>query len=211
MKMIRMGAKQLRVDDYQAYLELEAASEVKHEYHNGMLVAMAGGTPEHVALTFDGARSIADGLQRKGKSCQIFTSDLRIRIEAANRTFYPDISVVCGPWEKSDTDPLAIVNPTLIAEVLSSSSESFDRGLKFAHFRQLPSLREYLLISQQRVQVDVFFLTEYGAWEIRTFTERTDQLPLQSLDITISVGEIYRGLPQLTSSRDFSSESNAES
>ncbi|MDX2284767.1 MAG: Uma2 family endonuclease, partial [Bacteroidia bacterium] len=136
------------------YLTLERQAEVRHEYHRGELFAMAGGTRNHGAL---GANIVTElNLLSRLRGCSTFSGDVRIRIDAENRFLYPEASVVCGPAESSIFDPDSITNPVLIAEVLSESTEAYDRGEKFRLYRQLPALREYLLIDQHRPLVQVF-------------------------------------------------------
>ncbi|MCA9685323.1 MAG: Uma2 family endonuclease, partial [Myxococcales bacterium] len=148
--------------DYAAYLEAEAAAEVKHEYLRGEVYAMAGGTPEHAALAMAVGAELT--LALRGRPCRVFSSDLRVRIEATDLSTYPDITVVCGALERSAVDPQAVVNPTLIVEVLSDSTEAYDRGEKFSHYRRLPSLRAYVLVSQHEARLEAYIRNDDGAW-----------------------------------------------
>lgn len=147
---------------YADYLEAEEASDTKHEYLRGESYAMAGGTPEHAALMAAIIRRLGNALD--DHPCRVYTSELRIRIEATDLTTYPDVSVVCGPLARSKLDRNAITNPILIVEVLSDSTEAYDRGEKFDHYRQLPSLREYLLVSQRRPKLESYRKNEQGIW-----------------------------------------------
>lgn len=180
---------------YDAYLALENDAEVKYEYHDGQIIAMAGGSPQHglISVNFITATNLA--LQQQAQTCRIFSSDVKIRIDATNRTYYPDASIVCGPFEVSEKDKNAIVNPILILEVLSESTEAFDRGAKFAHYRKLPSFREYILIHQEQVMIDTYYKHGEGLWDIRTFTELADVVHLKSIDCKVNVSDIYRLVP----------------
>ena len=139
---------------YPEYLAAERGAKTRHEYLSGTSWAMAGGTPEHGRL----AAALAGELRGKlrGRPCAVFSSDVRIRIAATDRTTYPDLSVVCGKRETAADDPDALVNPIVIVEVLSDSTEADDRGAKFAHYRRLESLREYVLVSQHERRIEVF-------------------------------------------------------
>ena len=174
---------------YAEYLELEAGSETKHEYLRGELFAMAGGTPEHAALALALGAELIAGL--RGRPCRAFGSDLRVRIEATDLSTYPDLSVVCGQLETSTIDPHAVTNPVLIVEVLSDSTEAYDRGQKFSHYRQIPSLREYLLVSQVEPRLEAYAKNEAGLWVLRE-AGSGEQLQLSSLEgLSLDVDTIY--------------------
>ncbi len=193
--MFKMGEKALSTYTLSDYREMEARAETKHEFHDGYISAMAGGTPEHSLISMNVGRSIGNELQLKGKLCFVYGSDARIHISATQRIYYPDVSVVCGKTEKSEQDPQAIVNPILIVEVLSESTSAFDRGAKFTHYRQISTLREYVLLSQTEAMVDTFYRTEDGTWEIHSIIEISDRLHLKSIDCEISMADIYRLVP----------------
>ncbi|RMG67240.1 MAG: Uma2 family endonuclease [Bacteroidetes bacterium] len=195
--MFTMGAGKLSDLSYTAYLKLLKESPEKLEYHDGFVTAMAGGTLEHSLITMNTGRALGNVLEDAQKPCRVFSSDARIRIEATNRSFFPDLSVVCGEIERGEDDPHALTNPLLIVEVLSASTGDFDRGAKFAHYRRLPSLREYVLIHQEQVQVDAFYRTETGAWEITTRMELASSVPIKSLGIELPLATLYRQVPGL--------------
>lgn len=153
---------------YSEYLALEASSNVKHEFLGGQIYAMAGGTPEHAALA-----SAANGLlfaQLRGGNCRTYDSDLRVRTRSGLST-YPDVTVICGPSERDAVDAQAVTNPTLIIEVLSRSTEDYDAGDKFEHYKTLPSLRQYVLVSHREHSLDVWTREEDGAWQRRLVRE----------------------------------------
>ncbi len=146
------------------YLAYEAASDARHEFHDGTVVAMAGGTLEHAAL----AAAVAGELRQAllGMPCRVFSADARVRITATRLTTYPDVSVVCGKVDSPADDPNAITNPTLLVEVLSESTEAYDRGAKAAHYRRIASLREYVFVSQTEPRVEVHRRNEHDRWEL---------------------------------------------
>jgi Uma2 family endonuclease len=139
---------------YEEYVALERVSETKHEYVNGEVYAMAGGTPEHARLQGRIVHLLAVALS--GKRCEVFTSDLRVRIAATGRATYPDATVVCDRIDRSPDDEDAVTNPSLVVEVLSDTSESADRGEKWAHYQRIESLRHYVLVSQAEARIEVF-------------------------------------------------------
>ena len=151
--------------NYVQYLALEQGSEIKHEYLRGEVYAMAGGTPEHAALAMAVGAELRAAL--RGRPCRAYSSDLRVRVEATDLSTYPDITVVCGALVTSKIDTHAVINPALIAEVLSDSTEGYGRGEKFAHYRRIPSLREYLLVSQRTRRLESLYKNDEGDWVLR--------------------------------------------
>ena len=143
------------------YLALEASSNVKHEYLDGQIYGMAGGTPEHAALAAAVIGLLFPQL-RRGR-CRPLDADLRVRVAETGLATYPDVTVVCGARERDSVDGHAVTNPTLIVEVLSPSTESYDRGDKFEHYKCLPSLREYVLVSHRERRVEVWTRGD-GGW-----------------------------------------------
>lgn len=145
------------------YLAFEEASEEKHEWINGYVFAMAGGTPRHAQIAMNVGSQLKAQLDVHG--CRVFSSDLRVRIQETTRRTYPDVTVVCGPLAKDPTDRNAITNPTLIVEVLSDSTEASDRGDKWRHYRMLPSLQSYVLINTREPLVEVF-IRNGSSWSL---------------------------------------------
>ena len=192
---INMGEKVLATYSIAEYLAWEQAAELRHEFHNGELFAMAGGTRNHGKL---GANIITELtiIERKN-GCTTYNGDVKIRIEASNRFVYPEASVVCGKIETSVHDADSITNPVLVAEVLSDSTEAYDRGAKFRLYQQLPAFREYLLIDQHRPVVTVFYRREDKIWEMREVMGLDQSIPLQSLDANIQMADLYRNTEDL--------------
>lgn len=172
---------------YQDYVAAEAISLEKHEFLRGEVFAMAGGTPEHGRL----AASMIGELRAVLRShpCAVFSSDVRVRVEATDLSTYPDASVVCGQLQTAAADAQAVVNPVLLVEVLSDSTEAHDRGEKFAHYRRIPSLREYVLVSQRQKRIEVFRKKDDGEWSL---AEAGADERLRVLDVSIEVNEVYR-------------------
>jgi Uma2 family endonuclease len=172
---------------YAEYLEAELRSQEKHEYLRGHVWAMAGGTLEHGRLAMAVGTALSIGL--RGRPCVVLSSDVRVRIEETDRSTYPDVTVVCGTRKTASDDRDAVVNPTVIVEVLSDSTEAVDRGEKFAHYRRLADLREYVLVSQKEQRIELF-RREADHWSL--YEAGPGQwVELASLDVRLVVDEIY--------------------
>lgn len=173
---------------YDEYLALEASSPLKHEYIRGEVYAMSGGTPTHARLQTAVSAALIAAL--KGRPCAVYSSDLSVRVEATDATLHPDVTVVCGKLETSARDKNAVVNPKLIVEVLSESTEGYDRGAKASHYRQIPTLSEYVLVSQAERRVEVYRWNERGRWELAV-EARSGEVPIEGLGVAFTVEEIY--------------------
>jgi Uma2 family endonuclease len=171
------------------YLAYEDGSNVKHEFLDGEIYAMAGGTPEHAALA--AAVTTLVGAQLGEGPCRVFNSDLKIRVLATGLVSYPDVTVICGPIEHDPQTRMVAVNPTLIVEVLSDGTEEWDRGKKLEHFKQIPSLQECLLVSHRKRQIELWRRNPDGSWNHRT-ASAGDTLELHSIDGSLRVDEVYR-------------------
>ena len=179
---------------YAEYLAMEEKSLTKHEWLDGVVydmaaLGMSGGTPEHSGLA--AAIGVLLGVQLRGKPCRVFSSDLRVRVPATGISTYPDLAIVCRKLETADDDPHAATNPTVIVEVLSGSSEAYDRGKKFAHYRRIPSLREYVLVAQDEPRIEVFRRNETGQWELAQEAGAGESAALASIGCTLAVDEVY--------------------
>lgn len=177
---------------YAEYLALERRTDQRHEYFDGEMFLMAGGTPRHAKVLSNA--NVALGAALGDRPCQAFSSDLKIRIPATGLATYPDLSVICGPLERHPEDRNVATNPTLIVEVLSESTEVWDRTRKFFHYQQLPSLRHYLLVSHDEPRVEHYERAEAGAWTYRVFGPG-DVVPLSILGISLPVDALYKNLP----------------
>jgi Uma2 family endonuclease len=186
--MIRIA--RLHEYTYAEYLAHEQVSNVKHEYLDGEIYAMAGGSPEHAALAVAVASSLRSQLE--GKPCRVFSSDLRVRVAATGLATYPDLSVVCGPLERDQESLETVLNPTVLVEVLSDGTERYDRGEKFEHYKRIPSVKEYVLLSQKEPLVEVWS-REGDSWSGRE-GRAGSRLVLKSIACQLVVDEIYRGV-----------------
>ena len=176
---------------YFEYLERERLAAERHEFYHGVIYAMAGGTPEH---GFVAANMIYELRRLLGsRPCVVATSDVRVRVVATGLSTYPDVSVVCGPVERALDDAHAITNPLLLVEVLSPSTEAYDRGEKFAHYRRIPSLREVVLVSTHEHRIEAFQRGDDGRWVLNEATAG-QALTLVSLGGTLEVDDVYRNV-----------------
>ena len=174
------------VDDY---LILERAAEDKSEYYNGEMFMMAGASLAHSIIATNVIRELGNAL--KGQLCSPYDSNLRIEIPHTGLYTYPDALVICGPVEFSPKGDDMATNPTLIVEVLSDSTEAYNRGKKFEHYRTIPSFREYVLFSQKEPLVEVFFRRDDGIWQLAPVSGLDASVQLQSLGITLRLAEVY--------------------
>ena len=172
---------------YAQYLALETGSNVKHEYLDGQIYGMAGGTPEHAALAAAVVGLLFPALRAGG--CTAHSADLRVRVRETGLATYPDVTVVCGPRERDVDDRDAVNNPTLVVEVLSPSTEEYDRGEKFEHYKRIASLRQYVLVAHDRREVEVW-TREGDDWARRVFGER-DAAVLDSIGASLDVASLY--------------------
>jgi len=170
---------------YADYLGFEASSNVKHEFLEGQIHAMAGGTPEHAALA--AAVITLLGPQLRGGECRPYNSDLRVRTPSGLTT-YPDVTIICGPRAIDAIDPLAITNPAVIVEVSSRSTEEYDSGDKFEHYRTFPSLLQYVLVSHRERSVEIRSREKDG-W--RTTIVPEGSIAELAVDARLDVRELY--------------------
>lgn len=176
------------------YLRLEADSVEKHEYRGGEIIAMAGGSPEHSLIT---ANLIGELRQRlKGKPCRVYDSNLRVRIPGTTSYAYPDLSVICGPaqFDPQDRNRVTATNPKVVIEVLTPSTEADDRGEKFRHYLALPSLEEYVLVSQLAPRVESYHRREDGTWLFAVAEGADAAARFRSLGVEVPFTEVYAGV-----------------
>ena len=170
------------------YLLLERASEEKHEYFRGEIFAMTGASENHNIVV--GSTYAALYIQLRKRPCQIYPSDMRVRIPSTGLYTYPDISIVCGIPEFEDDVLDTLLNPTVIIEVLSSSTEQYDRGKKFQHYRTIESLREYILIAQDSYRIEHFERKD-NQWILTDAKTLSSVLDLRSIDCSLALGDVY--------------------
>ena len=175
----------------QEYLRRERAAEFKSEFFDGEIFAMSGGSPPHSLIKTNLVCELCNRL--KGHSCTAYDSDLRIKVDATGLYTYPDASVICGSLEFDEEDKQrhTVINPTLIAEVLSPTTEAYDRGKKFNHYRRILSLREFLLVSQDEARIERFLRNADGTWTLTEASGLDAILHLPSLGIDLSLNEVY--------------------
>jgi Uma2 family endonuclease len=183
------GKKNLTIPEY---LEYEKTSAQKHEYYQGELFAMAGAKVAHnrIVVRLTGLLS----QQLRGKTCEPFNSDQRIHIPENTLFTYPDISIVCGPVKTLNNDDYNILNPTIIIEVLSPGTKNYDRGEKFQLYRDIPTLKEYVLIDSQLIHIVAFRINATGHWELEEYKYPEQVLDLPLISSSVSVRDIYEGI-----------------
>jgi Uma2 family endonuclease len=174
---------------YAEFVALEEASPTKHEWLDGVIYDMSGGTLDHSGLKVSITGELRNLL--RGKRCRVFDSDLAVRVLATGLFTYPDASVVCSSAEKDPANRNAITNPRIIVEVLSDSTEAYDRGEKFAHYQRIPSLAEYVLVSQHEPCIEVFRRTAPDKWELAEKAFAGQTAHLKSIECILSVDEVY--------------------
>jgi len=174
------------------YLTFERTSEQKHEYLRGRVFAMAGASPKHNLVCGNLIRALGERL--RSRRCAVMPSDQHVYIETTDLGTYPDVTVLCAPGAYHADFPQSLVNPTLLVEVLSPSTEAYDRGAKFDHYAHIESLREYVLVATDRFAVDHFLREADGTWRLTTVRGLESALRLPSVDATIPLAEIYENL-----------------
>ena len=181
----------------QEYITLERkaipdADTVRSEYMNGEIIAMSGASLAHNLITGNVFANLY--IRLRGSGCLAFANEMRVSIPSVNSYFYPDVSVVCEEPRFQDDVFDTLLNPIVVVEVLSPSTEAYDRGDKFAHYRQLTSLQEYILVSQDKVRVD-HYVRHAAQWILTDFQELDQQLPLTSIQCELPLQEIYERVP----------------
>ncbi|MBI3948007.1 MAG: Uma2 family endonuclease [Armatimonadetes bacterium] len=171
------------------YLAGERQAESKHEYVNGEVYAMAGASRLHNLIVSNLVREL--GTRLKGKRCEVYPSDMRLQVEETGLYTYPDVMVVCARPRFPDGQRDTLLNPKVIIEVLSEATEANDRGWKWAHYRQLDSLVEYVMVAQDRHRVEHFVRQPDGTWVFREYRSLEDSLRPPSLGCEVPLAEIY--------------------
>ena len=184
-----MSAQRQPEYDYteKEYWQVEEDSDIKHEFWDGQIYAMAGATPKHNDIALNVASSLK--VQLRGKSCVPRTSDQRVK--AGTLQTYPDVVVACRPLQYDPNNANTLIDATVIVEVLSRSTQNTDRNAKFDSYKQLPSLRHYLLIAQTPFDVVHYFKDENGDWQSEALDVAADVVRLTAIDCQLSLSEIY--------------------
>jgi len=170
------------------YLTLERSASSKSEFHDGQIYAMTGASREHNLVTINIAGELRN--QLKKRPCEAYVNDMRVKAADARSYHYPDIVVVCGTPQFEDAHVDTLLNPTLLIEVLSPSTEAYDRGGKFAHYRKIPTLREYLLVAQDQPSIERY-LRQGDVWILTEAVGLEADVPLESIDCVLSLREVY--------------------
>src|SRR5258706_1765686 len=193
--IVACGKKKFTV---QEYLEFENSSLEKHEFYkgeifrmygHGELLATSGASYRHNIIFSNLFGGLANLL--KGKSCQPYGPDMRINIPENTLYTYPDISIICGEFQNSADDEESVIEPTVLIEILSPSTRNYDQGEKFRLYRDIPNLKEYILVDTDIVRIAAFRVNDKEHWELEEYKSVTDQLPLPSVGITMPLSEIY--------------------
>jgi Uma2 family endonuclease len=171
------------------YLRLEREADVKHEYVNGQIVAMGGGSPRHSLVTANVLTEL--NVRLRDTPYAVHTADLRVWVREDRLITYPDVTVLCGPPEYFDERRDTVVNPMVIVEVLSPTTRAFDRGEKAYLYRQVPSVREYLLVDPDSTNVE-HYRRAGGEWILKSYTDVSEVIPLESIGIELPAAAIYR-------------------
>ena len=172
------------------YLEFDRASDIKHEYFNGQIFAMTGAKKNHNLIN---TSLTANLVNRIGNStCRVFSNDMRVKIESESGYAYPDIAVACGNLEFEDDQLDTLTNPIVIMEILSDATEAYDRGDKFAYYRAIPTLQEYILVSQNKCRVEQFIRKEGGMWGMFHYENRGQIIKIESIDCAVPLSDIYQ-------------------
>lgn len=180
--------RQRRLFTHQEYLQLEEQSETKSEYYQGEIYAMSGASIAHNQLVRNLTLQLGPALRESPR--QLFVADLRLHVKAHDLFIYPDLFVVCGPLPRLDGRTDTLTDATLIVEVLSASTEAYDRGQKFLFYQNLPSFREYLLVGQDRRMVELHTLQRPGQWLSTQSTQ--GEVELHSIAAKLDLEELYR-------------------
>ena len=184
-----MGQAELQPHHYTTadYFALEEGSEVRHEFFEGEVFAMAGASIAHNTIAQNFVLKLRPAL--RGKKCRVLMEAVRLAVEENRHYTYPDVMVSCDPHDQRESQQLH--SPLLIVEVLSPSTEAYDRGLKFNQYKKLPSLRHYLLVSQTTWLVEWYQLTEHGVWAHTALAEADDVVAIPELGLTMTLAEVY--------------------
>ncbi|MCI0697752.1 Uma2 family endonuclease [candidate division KSB1 bacterium] len=175
------------------YLEIERKAEFKSEYFNGEMFAMAGAKRPHNRIVSSVIRVIDTQLLER--DCNIYPSDMRVKIEKINKYTYPDVVVTCGKEILEDDQIDTLLNPVLIVEILSASTEAYDRGEKFQHYQFIPSLVEYILITQNAIRVEQYVRQSDRTWLYSEYQSLDDVIKLESIGCELALKEVYAKVP----------------
>lgn len=195
--LVAYGKKTFTIAEY---LEMEEAAVEKSEYYQGEIFAMSGAKLPHNVIAVNTLVGLHQRL--KGKRCRPFNSDMRVHVEKNSLFTYPDLSVVCGEIITLNDDEMNHLNPTIIFEVLSKSTKSYDRGDKFKLYRDIPTLKEYVLVDSLALGVEIWRLNTNNHWELEEYKTIDEVLSIPTLQVSIPVTEIYEGTSFIDDRKD---------
>jgi len=184
-----MASDPLRRLSIPEYLAFERQAETKNDYLKGEIFAMAGASRQHNRITLN--LVVALEAQLEDRDCEVFSSEMRVRTPTDLFT-YPDVAVVCGPARFEDAELDTLLNPIVVIEVLSKSTEAYDRGTKLSHYRSIPSLQEALLVAQDQVHVEQFVRQSGNEWLFRELDDLAAEVELPSISCTLPLRRVYR-------------------
>ena len=173
------------------YLDMESESDIKHQFYKGEIFAMAGTKSQHIIVSGNLYAILWQKL--KSSPCRPCGSDTRIYIEKNTLFTYPDISVICGQMISLNNDDFNFMNPTIIIEVLSESTKDYDRNQKFEFYKDIPTLREYILVDPDTINIEAYYLTKDGNWQLKIYNSLDDVLRLYSVLASVELKDIYEG------------------
>jgi len=172
------------------YVRFEEHANTKHEFIDGQIIAMAGGTLEHAAMA--SAVNASFRAQLAGRECEVYTSDARVRITSSGLDTYPDVAVVCGPVVRDTGDKNAMTNPTVLVEVTSDSTEAYDRGEKLAQYKTIDALRAVVFVAHRRPGIDVYVRQSDGTWASGAHAGAGETVSIEAIRCTLVVDDVFR-------------------
>jgi Uma2 family endonuclease len=187
-----MSANPKKLLTPQEYLAQERRADFRSEYYRGEVFAMAGASWEHTLIKDNLARKA--GNQLEDGPCHVLTSDMRVKIPATGLYTYPDIAIVCEKPQFEDEVFDTLLNPRVLVKILSDSTEKYDRGTKFAHYRQIPSLKEFVLTAQDRMLMERYVRQPDDSWLMTAFTDAARPFEFASVPVRVTLAEVYRGV-----------------
>lgn len=184
-----MSTQKIKKLTPEEYLDIERNAECKSEYYNGEMFALAGASYVHNRITRNISKAL--GLQLKGTKCEEFQSDLKIKEKISGLFTYPDIVVICGEPEFYDEEKDVVVNPTVIMEVLSKSTETYDRGFKFELYRRINTLKDYFMVSQDKISIEYYSRNDDDSWILKEFKDLNQNIEMKSIGCILELKDVY--------------------
>jgi Uma2 family endonuclease len=198
-----MTAQPKHIYSIEEYLDIERAGPLKHEYYRGEIFALAGSSEAHNLILTNILMSL--GIQLRKRPCKVYPSDMRLKIPKTKLYTYPDVSIVCGPPNFDDSKQDTLLNPIVVVEILSPSTESYDRGKKFQNYRTVTSLQEYLLVSQDDYHIEHYTNQNDGNWLLATYDGKDATVTLKTIDCTLLLDDVYDKVDIVVSDEDLPS------